>query len=600
MTARRRLAIPIVACAIACAGCFTQEEWRRFWDSGDRGAQPEPSPRLISKSRATRDTIGELVTVDGLRLLQVRGFGLVVDLAGTGGSDGPEAVRKYLTKEVQRWQKPSEPGLSPNELLSGSDTAMVEVTGLVPAASQKGDPFDVVVRALGTQTKSLATGRLVLCDLKPWAETLDGILGAKAVAAARGPIFISPLGLDKEIPDKIDLHTGLVLGGGSVKRSRQARLVLNDPSPSVARRIVDRLNGRYATGDPIAVARSHTAVELTIPKTYRGRKRLFFEHVLHTTLNADPASLERRAKALADEVSHPDAEFESVGVAWEAMGRIALPHIKKLYSQTLPAANYCAARAGMRLGDKAGMEAIAKHALDRNSPFRDQAIDELGYAVSMHGAGEYLRDLLSDPDTDIRVRAYRALRRRPHPAIKSMVLYEDNLILDSLDATGPYLIYVERSMTPRVAVFGRQMRCRPPAIYPGDRRDDRFLHTQISALPDDRQLTVIFRNKRLGGARPNQYAGPLRTHHLSPELSASLNVVELIRFLGDAPVENYDPEAPDSSRIEALGVPYDEIVDILYTFCDLGTIPAALVPEDLTGALEAGIDGLRERKETEY
>ncbi|MEE8386212.1 MAG: flagellar basal body P-ring protein FlgI, partial [Dehalococcoidia bacterium] len=324
MIARRRLTIPIVACAVAFAGCFTPEEWRRFWDLGDRGAQPEPSPRLVSKSKATRNTIGELVTLDGLRLLQVRGFGLVVDLAGTGGSDGPEAVRKYLIKEVQRWQRPSEPGLSPSELLSGLDTAMVEVTGLVPAAAQKGDPFDVVVRALGTQTKSLATGRLVLCELKPWAETLDGILGAKAVAAARGPIFISPIGLDKEIPDKIDLHTGLVLGGGAVKRPRQARLVLNDPSPSVARRIVDRLNGRYATGDPIAVARSHTAVEITIPRAYRGRKRLFLEHVLHTTLNADPASLERRAIALADEITHPDAEFESVGVAWEAMGRIAL------------------------------------------------------------------------------------------------------------------------------------------------------------------------------------------------------------------------------------------------------------------------------------
>ncbi len=124
-----------------------------------------------------------------------------------------------------------------------------------------------------------------------------------------------------------------------VKRPRNLRLVLNDPSPSIARRIVNRLNGRFATGDPIAVGQSHTTVELTIPQAYRGRKVLFLEHLLHTTLNPDPSWLRQRARALAEEIEHPDAEFESIGVAWEAIGRIVLPQIRPLYHHKVPATN---------------------------------------------------------------------------------------------------------------------------------------------------------------------------------------------------------------------------------------------------------------------
>jgi len=549
--------------------------WRK-----DRGSQPEPSPRLVSKSRATRGTIGELVTVDGLRLLQVRGFGLVVDLPDTGGSDGPEVVRKYLIKEIRRHQKPGDADIPASEMLKGRDTAMVEVTGLVPAAAEKGDSFDVVIRALGTQTKSLACGRLFLCNLKAYADTIDGVLGGKTVATATGPLFVSPIGLRQDVPKKIDLRTGLVLGGGSVRRLRHVRLVLNDPSPSIARRIEDRINGRYTKAEPIAEGQSHTTVELTIPKAYHGRKRLFLEHILHTTLNADPAALRRKAKTLAEEVAHPDAEFESIGVAWEAIGRIALPVICELYNHPLPAANYIAGRAGMRLGDNAGMEAVARHAMNPDSAFRGDAIDELGYAVKMHGAGEYLRKLLNDSDNAVRIRVYKALRRRPHPAIETKVLYEDNLILDVLDSTGAYLIYIQRSATPRIAVFGPHMRCKPPAMYPGDRRDDRFLHTQISAQQDDKDLTVIYKNKR--------------SSKTSPKLSASFNVAKLVQFLGDTPIEG------DAGRLEALGVPYDEIVDILHTFCDVGTIPAELIAEDLRDAADTKLDSLRERTESEY
>jgi hypothetical protein len=574
----RHALVFVAGCGMFAVGGCTQSEWRRLWEK-DKGSQPEPATPLVTKTQALRGTIGELVTIDGLRLLQVRGFGLVVGLVDTGGSDGPEQVKQQIMKEMRRRQTSPDSKLSPADMLKGRDTALVEVTGLVPAAADSGDIFDVVVRALGTQTTSLAGGRLFLCDLKPYAETIEGILGAQTVATATGPLFISPIGLGKEVPTRIDVRQGLVLGGGYVTKPRMARLVLNETSPSTAMRIVDRLNGRYGKGKPIASGKNMDAIDLTIPKEYKDRKQLFLEHVLHTMLNSSPGALEQRAKDLGVEIVHPDAEFESIGGAWEAIGRLALPQVREFYMHPLPATNFYSGRTGLRLGDNAGMEVVARHALDPASPFRDQAIEELGHATTMHGAGEYLRQLLDGPETSLRIRAYKALRHRTHPAIKSSVLFEDNLILDTVESSGPYLVYVQRSMAPRVAVFGAQVRCRPPVMFPGDRRDDRFLHMQISAQADDDHLTIIFKNRHTG--------------MISPPLSRPLEVVPLIRYLGDAPRKDAEGEP------EGLAVPYDEIVDILHTFCGSGTIPADFQAEDLTG-IETSVDISQERKESEY
>lgn len=573
-----RLLAVVLLMSLLSSGC-TEVEWKQLFGEKERPAQPEPAPRLISRTQASVATVGELVTLDGLRLLQVRGFGLVMDLPETGGGDAPDPVRQYIMKEIRRRETTPSSKISPTDLLKGRDIAIVEVSGLVPAAAEKGEVFDVVVRALGTQTTSLASGRLVICELKPYAETIDGILGAKTVATASGPIFISPVGLEKDVPTKIDLRRGLVLGGGRNTNPRNVRLVLNDPSPSIASRIVDRLNGSYGRVAPVAKGRDTGTVDLTIPQDFRDKKRVFLERIMFTTLNASPSALEKRAKDLVAEAEHPDAEFESIGCAWDAIGRVILPIIRELYRHQLAGASYIAGRTGLRMGDSGGLEIVAQHALDRESPFRQQAIEELGYATTMHGAGECLRKLLDDPDTITRIRAYQSLRRHGHSAIETKVLCDDNLVLDVLDCNGPYLIYVQRAMSPRIAVFGKAMSCRTPAIYPADRRDDRYLFTQISAQDGDNKLTVFYKNKHNG--------------KVSPPLAAPLGAADLIRYLGDRPVKNEQGEPT------GLAVPYDEIVDILYVFCKSGTVPAEFHAEDLTGR-ETSQEPSQERKESEY
>ena len=565
------------------AGC-AKEEWDRFFDSFKKEAptsKDSMSPRPRKNTRAMQGAIGPLITLEGAQLLQVRGFGLVVDLVDSGGADGPQQVHDYLVKQVRKNQEIGVAGITTEELFKGKDATMVEVTGLIPAAAKKGDRFDVVVKALGSSTKSLVGGRLVLCDLKLYAETPQGVIEGKTLASASGPIFVTIFDLAGDPTSKIDLRTGFVLGGATVKEPRRVRLVLNEPRYAIAQQMVARINGRYACVDPIADGKSAGAIDITIPDEYRSRKRLFLEQLAHTTLNDNPALLEKRAAELAQDIELPDADGDAIGLAFQAIGKIALSQIKPLYQHALPEVRYFAARTGTRMADNAGMEELSKFALETDNRFRMQAIDELGFAVNVYGAGETLKKLLEDPDDDVRIRAYRGLRRRPHPAIASKVLDKDNLILDVIDSGGEHLVYVQRLEQPRIAVFGKQLRCRDNVIFPGARRDERRVLTQISANPGDEFLSVIYKNKHSGLQ--------------SEALHAPLDVTEMIEYLGDTLTKNDKGEFQ-----KGLAVPYSEIVDILQTLCKAGSIPAKLKVEDLKESEEAPVEETRERSESEY
>jgi hypothetical protein len=580
MLAPLRAGVFTLAAMLCVCGCMNNEEWDR-WASKERGEQPEAEPRSDSSSKAISGTIGPLVTIDGLQLLQVRGYGLVMDLVDTGGKDGPDVVKKYLLKEIRRHTEIGMPGLNPDQIFNNLDASMVEVTGLIPAAARKGEKFDVVVRALGSQAKSLVGGRLVLCDLKLYAETPTGVIEGKLRAMASGPVFVSPFDREGFATSKVDLRTGFVFGGGVVTEPRKIILALNDPRYSTAQQIVTRLNGQYSTVDPIAKASGPGSIELSIPEEYRDRKRLYLERVVHTTLNANPALLEKRAKDLAREISEDDPDFNAIGLAWEAIGKNdVLPVIRELYENPDLNIAYYAGRTGMRLGDNKGMEVVAKAANDPGSKLREEAIEDLGYAVNMHGAGEHLRKLLDDENYLIRISAYRGLRRRIHPAIKSHVLDKDNMILDVVESKGPFMVYVQRLNEPRIALFGSQMRVEPPAIFPDPTRDDkRRLLTVITAQKDDKSLTVIYKNKR--------------TKRQSPSLEAPLDVSKLIQFLGDTFGRDND------DKVTGLAVPYSEVVEILQAFCKARTIPAKFVVEEQAPGDSSSPDD-RERDESEY
>ncbi len=559
-------------------GCATEQEWNQLFNvNRDKKEQPSAAARPISESPAIRDTIAPLVTIEGMRLNQVRGFGMVVDLVDTGGRDGPEAVKDYLFKEIQRMQDPSRPGPVPADFLNSRDACMVELTGFIPAGAQKGDRFDVFVKALGSEATSIVGGRLFLGELKVYAETPSGVLGGETLATATGPVFVSPFNRQGRPFDKVDLRSGMVLGGGIVKEARKIRLVLNDPSPSMAKRIERELNSRYPGLEGIATGERASHVALRIPNEFRDRKWFFLNRVLRTPLNSNPEFIQRRIKELVQAFDEPDPDYEAIATALEAIGKNILPQIERLLFSDTPAISFHAGRTALRLGDRRGVDVVARHARDPQSEFREQAVEELGWARDMYAAGEHLRELLNDPDKQLRILAYRALSRRAHPAIQSRILDRDNLILDIVDSSGPFMIYARRTGQPRIAVFGKNMACRTPAVFPGNRNDGRRIISTLTAMPDDEHLTFIYYNKR--------------RRISSPKLKAPLNVGELIAYLCDA------PERDDNDELRGFAVPYSEMLDILSTFCEMKTIPADFVLEGLEDQRD---ERTNERPESEY
>lgn len=565
-------------------GCMHPEEWDRWWAQFDKpGSQPGAAPRPEPKTAALRDTIGQAVTIEGLRFNRVRGYGLVVNLVDTGGSGGPEVVRKYLAKEMRRRQDIGKPAVPADRILEDRDTAMVEVVGEIPAAAEKGTRIDLAVRALGDDTDSLVGGLLVLCDLRRYAERPQGALSGKTVAIGRGPVFVTPFGREEDSATKLTPTIGTVLGGGVVQESRTNRLVLNDPSYSLAQRIRRRLNDRYGTLSPIADAISPSLVDLKIPPEFGLRKKAFLDLVMHTTLRSDRTFLEKRILDLAREVVHPDAEYDAIALAWEAIGKSALPTVQRFYTHPSSATKYYAARTGMRLGDDQAEAVVAEFAESRTSVLRMPAIEELGGAAyRLHAAGEVLRKLMDDSDVRVRIAAYRTLRKNNHPAIRTESLNGDTVILDVVDSHGPFLIYAQRSLQPRIAVFGAQLACRPPVVYPppSDTADTPFALIRINADVGAEALTVL-RYNRISKV-------------VSPPLNAPLNVCDLIKYLAGAPVTDH------SGRIRGLGVPYSEIVGILHRLCQSEVIPATLEVERPQVTEDLIIRRARERPETEY
>ncbi|HPF40042.1 MAG TPA: flagellar basal body P-ring protein FlgI [Phycisphaerae bacterium] len=568
--------IVILSAAFWSAGC-SETDWANMFDSWkEKKNQPEDTPASEPDTVARQGTIGPLVNIQGMERNAVRGFGLVVDLVDTGGSDGPEVVRNYLIKEIRRRAEIGSDGINASDFLDSKDTAMVELEAYVPGGAQKNERFDVRVKALGTETTSLVGGRLVLATLQVWAATPSGVLSSKPQAIASGPVFVSPFDRQGRPSERIDLRRGTVLGGGIVKEPRKVRLVLNDPRHSVARAAERAINSRWGGSDKFAIGESSSYIELRFPKDMANEKRLFLERLLYTPLNSNPAFLESRAEELIAALKSGEGNPNAIGLALEALGKPVIPRLAEALDIQNKETHYYAARTLLRLGEREGAIGVGEHALEDSGKFQIEAIQELGRADRVYAAGEQLRRLLDSNNNDARIAAYLALRVRPHPAIKSYVLDRDNLVLDVIDCHGKDLIYAQQSDSPRLALFGKRMMCRPPAIFPGVRKDGRVTITQLTADSGDRNLTLVYKNKRNGS--------------ISPPIPAPISIPELVQFLGDT------PRQLSSDRVVGFAVPYSEILDILSAFSETDSLRASLVVEKVGKVDEPGLD----REESEY
>jgi len=72
----------------------------------------------------------------------------------------------------------------------------------------------------------------------------------------------------------------------------------------------------------------------------------FCRLVRHLFLNGSPEFAALKAKQLADEAVKPNALLQDISFCWEGLGKVAMPYVSPLLSNSSPDVAFAAARAG--------------------------------------------------------------------------------------------------------------------------------------------------------------------------------------------------------------------------------------------------------------
>ncbi len=508
--------------AASCVSCSTIER-----------ARPRPSTASTvtkiddpGETSIMRGTVGAETIILGYsdssspahQPIVVRGYGLVVDLNGTGSSDIPPAIRAHMIDLMDRQgvgqMSYNAGGISPETLLNSTDTAVVIVEGVIPPASVgrltppsiagrtansiPGTIFDLRVFAdPNTGTTSLEGGRLYTTDLRP-GPIVVGSRQASILAKGKGSIFINPFtNPSGQSATSVNKLTGRILNGGEVMEDMPLKLMLMEPSHTRVRIVQDAVNRRFpqesGQQDATATGKSDAVIELTVPPSMRNNTEDYVQLVMHVTLrqaNAESVALSTQKLLLADVDNASTAYWR-----WCAIGDRALPLVRELYDDPEEQPRLAALRTGAFLGDPIVGKHLRKLGTSGELGQRLEAAELMKTLPEDPRTDRTLREMLNDQDVEVRLRAYEALAERNDPLMKRTSI-SGKFMLDQVESDYP-MIYISQSKLPRIAIFGGELSIEQPITMGA--WENRLL-IQDSNEHDDK-IEVYYRPARGGGAR---------------------------------------------------------------------------------------------------
>lgn len=570
-------AVPVATLLVACftlvaGGCETSKG-----PTAAPGVAPVPT---YTGPAYLRGTIGSLVRLrSGTEVpLLVNGYGIVVNLNGTGSTSAPPALRQALINQMKKYGLGSANmktlHLSPERVLADPNTAVVRIDGLIPPGASPGMRFDVLVTAIDSQTTSLAGGTL-------WTSTL-GILGAEQPfrfineqATAYGPIYDNPYHdrLDSGEPSEFGRQQAMIVAGGKVKASRDLELVLNQSSYTRSRAIADRINERLGMANdrvPLAKPLTDQLVKINVPPRYQANPGELVDLLMHLYLQTGPGFEQDQARRLAEVLREQPDAAESVGLAWRALGRPIVQVLREYYNDPLPVMRLTALEAGAWLDDERASQSLSELAKDPDPAIRARVAEALVLLPRSVKGARTLKDLLDDQDTAVRIAAYESLAAINDRLITSgRVIVTDEpgtgikYVIDTVPAEHP-LVYVTQVGVPRIAVFSPDLGFEAPLL--ARMWDNRLM---LSMDPGQDHLNIF-------------YQPPFRPDVQSPssvKLKAVPNLKTLVYLLGHKPT----PEQPN----EGLGLTYSQAVDVVYQLCRQRHIkaPIEVVVSPLAGQI---------------
>ncbi len=506
-----------------------------------------------------KNSLLERCDLSNTDMFQVSGYGLVVNLAGTGDSQAPNLVRNYIVELMvkHKWGS-SLSGIAmptPEQALRDPRVAIVQVDGLLPPGVRQGQPFDVQVSAMPNgNTTSLAGGDLLETELRVrGANPTDPGGAVNVYARAVGPLFVNPAyALDSKAADdpaaRRSLRSGWVMNGARSLADRPLAIRLRTPSMRMSRFIEDRVNSRFQEIKPnvIAAAQDEGMVNFFVPPDFLGDWEHFSGVVMHLYLDGSPEFAATKAKELADDAVKPNAPLMDISYAWEGIGKGALPVIldRQLMSSPNQDIAYAATRAAAFLGDQSAPQALVNMARMPEHKFQINAIQALGALRNSPAINEMLRPLLDSPQTLVRLEAYKMLARNGDNSVFSTPV-KSGFKLDVVRSGALSVIYATRRGEPRIAVIGNRTSLQMPVTFTA--MDGRL---SISSDAANRIVTIFY--------RPAEPPGGVRTREAEAQLEpikilSQPDIAEIIARLGG--------EGGDGNR--TLNFNYGQIVSIL-------------------------------------
>ena len=496
-------------------------------------------------SRGTKDlmstadlgtTIGSLVEMSWPESVKLEGYGLVVGLKGTGSGECPTQIRTYLGQHLQTLF----PGrrIDVSKFISGSDTAVVLVEGIMPTIASRNENFDVRVSALdGTQTTSLVGGWLLGTELKS-----VGTFGmtTKVVAEAKGTVYF-----DKVVTSKANKRAGYVLAGGKVLDEYKIALELHDPDLRMTNNIRNRVNELF--GDVTAKVILPGRLEVKVPTKYKERKKRFVSIMKATYLTQSTEIINERINIFIRKLSAlQDADASET--ALEAIGNQSLGGLSALLKVSNEQIRLRAARCMLNLGSDAGLMTLRQIAMDVKSAYRIVALESITAGARRNDAARISQRLLRDADFRVRLAAYEQLRKLGDIAV-TQELVGSNFYLEQIAQTEQKAIFVSRSGQPRIALFGAPIQCSIGIFVRSEESN-----ITINAPSGQGYVTIIRKHPH----RPGVLA----------QLRSSFVLSDIIRTLCEKPKAEGEPGRG------GLGVPYADVIALLKLMCDKGAVKA--------------------------
>lgn len=556
--------IALITISILLAGCDTIE--RTDQKKLPKRARPSFNGEVPNMLRGTVKQHVALLGYakeyrDEYKPIIAAGYGLVVNLDGTGSQDVPPQVRAHMIADLAKrgvgettrgWG-----GLTPSALLDSKDTAVVIVEGIVPQVASgrkpaptgvrknhpnlRGTLFDVQIFVEPSSGTSSLEGGTLLPTILRIGDLRTGRTQAKDIGIAQGPIFINPFADPEAVgSDSIHRTSGRILDGGEVTKTISMQLVLFSPSHNRAIDIQTAINRRFPeeAGQGVLTARAinDELVDITVPPSWSENVDDFMNLMLHINLrskNAEKNALDIKRLLVADP-SPKNADAASW--RWQAIGDRSLPVIRELYDFPEDLPRLAAMRTGGRLGDPIVIDHLLDAAINGvGFSGRLEAIDLLKEMSTDPRIELGLRPLLNDQTLEIRLRTAEALIDRGDYTMKGGVV-DKKFELFVAESEYP-LIYCTQAGLPRIIVLG-DLKIQNPIMF------DTWSHRLIirDSKEEENLINVRYQAKDQRGIMLEQ---------------TSTTLPAFICFLAHKPI----PESPS----KGLNLSYSRTVGVLHS-----------------------------------